>query len=146
MSIKERTGTRDLTYSAWHRQDNLRRFIGRMSADAMTMIDIDACEYCRDCYTPLALIETQHSCNGPKSARVTQQLASMAGITAWSVSYVTDDGDITGFQVRRLAPTVSTVHALTPLGYGRFLFSLRDDHHCPGWDRRRAIIINGAVA
>lgn len=60
MAQEERFGTRDLTYSAWHRRMSLRRFIGIESAQTCAMIDLDARMWveCEDkTYRPLMLIE-----------------------------------------------------------------------------------------
>jgi len=54
---EERFGTRDLTYSGWHRTDSTKRYIGREKAYELSYIDIDAVEYCRICCQPLLLIE-----------------------------------------------------------------------------------------
>jgi hypothetical protein len=61
MSQEERYGTRDRTYSAWHRRMSTRRFVGIERAQTLAMIDLDAALYveCDDRdYEPLALIET----------------------------------------------------------------------------------------
>jgi hypothetical protein len=97
----------------------------------LTQIDIDFCEYCIHCNTPLALIETQRSVRDPKNARVTENLARMAGIEAYSVSYaVGSEGVIESFRVRQLAPVRSEVFTLTPYMYARFIRSLRVGHRC----------------
>lgn len=132
MSDKERTGARSLVYSAWHRVESLCRFMSRRWAYELGMIDIDGCEYCRHCYKPLALIETQVSLNDPKNAAVTAKLANMAGIAAYSVSIAIDGGEIEGFKVKRLEPpTSSAVEWKSPGEYANFLLGLRADHGCP---------------
>ena len=133
MSARERTGQRDLTYSAWHRQENTRRYLGNRRAFELGMIDMDGVEWCRHCRTPLALIETQRSDGPPKSAAVTAELASMAQITAYSVSY-TDNGEGCGgihlFRVRRVFPAEAKVRDLTPDEYAEWLWSFRERHAC----------------
>jgi hypothetical protein len=133
MSQTERTGFRSLLYSGWHRSDRIDRFLGRSHARRLSVIDIDWCEYCCYCSRPIALVETQESTNPPKAARVTRQLALMAGIRAYSVSYqpTSDGDDIELFQVRLIAPELGEVMAMQPNVYAYFLWSLRNVHTCP---------------
>lgn len=131
MSDRERTGSRDLSYSRWHRTDSLSRFIDARVAFRCKVIDIDWCEYCADCRMPLALIETQNSKASPKDANVMSQLAKLAGVPAYSVSYWTDDGgDVAGFRVRRLEPEPGPAVEKTPAEYAEFLEFLRLAHPC----------------
>lgn len=132
MSAKERTGSRDLTYSRWHREDNIRRYgLNRRQAYMLGVIDIDFCEYCRFCSTPLALIETQVSTNPPKRAPVMTRLARMASVPAYSVSIELDaDGEPAMFRSRRLHPPLNAVAERTPDLYAWWLLSLRTDHEC----------------
>ena len=61
MSQEERHGTRDRSYSAWHRRQSTRRYIGIEKATLLAMIDLDASlyvEYDDGTKEPLALIET----------------------------------------------------------------------------------------
>lgn len=89
MSDRDRTCWRDPLYSWWHRPDNVRRYLDRRAAWRLGLIDIDGCEYCRYCYQPLALIETQISENTPKAANVMRNLALLTeSIPAFSVSVV----------------------------------------------------------
>ena len=132
MSDRERTGARSLVYSAWHRVESLCMFMSRRWAYELGMIDIDGCEYCRHCYKPLALIETQVSLNDPKNAAVTAKLANMAGIAAYSVSIAINESEIEGFKVKRLEPpTTAAVEWKSPAEYADFLLGLRADHGCP---------------
>ena len=130
MSERERTGTRDLVYSRWHRTHRIARLLGgdQRAAYELSVIDIDWCEYCRWCQTPLALIETQASHGDPKRAAVTQRLAEKAGIQAWSVSYIVEDDDIAWFKRRQLAPVFGPVLSEAPDDYARWLLSLRWSH------------------
>ena len=57
MSLKERYGKRDLTYSSWHRPESISRFLEKRYAYNLDFIDLDAIEYCHFCKEPLALIE-----------------------------------------------------------------------------------------
>ena len=61
MPHEEVTGTRDRTYSAWHRRMSTRRYVGIEAAQTLGMIDLDASlyvEYDDSTKEPLALIET----------------------------------------------------------------------------------------
>ena len=135
MSMHERTGKRDLTYSAWHRPESLKQYLGNYQAQQLHVIDIDWCEYCPRCYMPLALIETQHGDRPPKRAYVTERLAQLLGIPLWSVSYITDtDGTIIAFRRQILWPKAPE-ERVTPALYARWLADLRTGHIC--LNRRR---------
>lgn len=132
MSMHERTGQRDLTYSRWHRSVSTARFLGALRAAALTAIDVDWCEVCCYCNEPLALIETQESRRGPKKAHITTKLGERAEIPVFSVAYVVseDRTDITEFSVRQLWPiTEVTPTALDPPSYAGWLESLRLPHY-----------------
>lgn len=131
MTLYERTGSRSLTYSGWHRPKSLSRYLPKHLAHRVFMIDIDACEYCDVCKVPLALIETQESRSNPKPARVTTTLARMAGIDAFSVSYWCDaEADIEGFKVQQIQPRGGQVLTLTAAEYAQWLLDLRFGHQC----------------
>lgn len=115
---EERYGTRDRSYSAWHRRHSTRRFIGIDQAQLLAMIDLDAAlyvEYDSGSKEPLALIETARDVGQPyKSATVTKRLAKRAGIPGYCVLYTCAEVpnpadphwcDIKGFRVRRLWPS-----------------------------------------
>lgn len=79
MSDDERYGTRDLTYSRWHRY--------AMSRDA-AMIDLDDVEYCRRCRMPLALIEVGRDVGQEyKNSAVTREIARLLNVPALVVLY-----------------------------------------------------------
>jgi len=153
MSSGERTGFRDLTYSMWHREANLRPVLGRRAAWELGMVDIDGCEYCVYCKEALALIETQRSTAPPKNASVTAGLAHKAGLPAYSVSvvaeapnYCTDCGaplpatygPIRRFRVRQIEPYNRTelvspldgAVGLSPEEYARWLHSIHQACAC----------------
>lgn len=111
-------GTRDLTYSAWHRRLSTRRFVGIANAELLSMIDLDGVLYCEfDARTsePLALIETAiDEGQSSKAATVTRRLAQRARVPAYVVLYRPSslpnpanpaERDITQFRVRRLWPS-----------------------------------------
>jgi hypothetical protein len=140
MSQQERTGTRDLLYSRWHRYEQIRRFLPVRVAAMLKAIDVDWCEACHFCNAPVALIETQQSTRNPKPAAVTARLAQMAGIPAFSVSYTATsaDDDIGSFVIQRIAPD-ATEDAVTmePATYACWLLGLRLEHCRSNPDCRR---------
>lgn len=109
------------------------------------MIDVDGCEYCVFCYTPLALIENQCSEHKPKPAQVTTNLAMKAGLPAYTLSYEEKDEDITRVQIQKLWPHLSDVKDWTPQEFAEFLWSLRV-HHWHDCERRpaRSLVTLGA--
>lgn len=137
MSRFERHGTRDLTYSNWHRQ---------FCPDRVTMIDVDGLEYCRRCRSPLALVETARDV-GQKDKAVTalDQLSVAANIPAYCVLYTVDDTacapdrrgrcqrigcrhGITSFRVRRVRPNPTGFRLWSPEEFGNHLLQLHDMH------------------
>lgn len=130
MSLDERTGKRDLLYSGWHRTQSIRRFLPYRVAATLKVVDIDWCEACHWCSEPVALIETQESDRGPKPAVITQNLARLAGLRAFSVSYHRgEDGDIDYFYVKQIAPASPWNTQMRPEEYAGFLAALRDQHN-----------------
>lgn len=88
MPLEERTGTRDLSFSRWH----------RTLPDDCTWIDIDCCHFCHYCGSLLAVFELVH---GPdeeslievcrrKSATITERIGLRLGIPAFKVAYTGD--------------------------------------------------------
>jgi hypothetical protein len=140
VSQAERTGVRDLTYSRWHRADSIRRYLPPTTAAKLTAIDVDWCEACCFCFTPLALIETQVSTAPPKKAAITRALALMAGIGAFSVSIVRapDGDDIAMFRFQSLTEDDAPIRDMQPPVYALFLWSLRDQHRCRGTENAAA--------
>lgn len=130
MTELERTGTRDLTYSRWHRTKSLSRYVGQRPAFECGLIDIDWCEYCRRCNEPLALVEMMRGPR-PKEAPVMTVLAEKAGVPAYSLSYELDDhGDISLFHLRHLSPDRSQIFTFTPGEWALWLVGLRERHGC----------------
>ncbi len=119
MSERERTGHRDLTYSAWHRTLD----------PSLHYIDLDDVEFCAVCKKPLALIEVARDSGQWKPASVTWTLAKLAGLPAWCILYrVDEEGQIVSFRVRRLPETQFDM--LTPEEYEDLLLNLRKKHTC----------------
>lgn len=117
MSQEERFGTRDRSYSAWHRRASLGRFIGHDRAQLVAMCDIDAALWLEhDDLTkePLALIETARDVGQPfKSGTVLLRLAKRARLPAYVCMYKLGDRtnpadaahqDVVAFRVRRVYP------------------------------------------
>lgn len=130
MSENERFGTRDQTYSAWHRSKRLSRYVGHRAAFECSTIDIDWCEYCRRCGEPLALIEMKRGTR-PKDAKVMTALAERANVPAYSMAYELDDhGEISVFHLRHLAPADPRVFTFTAGEWAMWLVDLRERHGC----------------
>lgn len=119
MSREERTGRRDLTYSAWHRD----AFPNNGSTNDGTMIDLDDVEYCCRCRMVLAVIEvartSARSTPYLKPALVTMDLARRLNVPGFVLQYRTSapctceaqlaadcpGHDIEAFYVERLWPS-----------------------------------------
>lgn len=119
MSQEERYGTRSRVYSAWHRRNSTRRFVGIEQAQLLAMIDLDSSlyvEYDDDTKEPLVLIETARDVGQNwKSATVTARLAERTHppIRAYCLLYKESNtpnpadlevNDIESFRVRRVWP------------------------------------------
>lgn len=136
---EERFGTRDRTYSAWHRRRSTRRFVGIERAQLMSMIDLDGALYCEfdaDSSEPLCLIETARDTGQrQKVASVTRRLAQRAGLPAYVVLYQPagyrnpadqSQWDIESFRVRRLWPLPERAwRKLNPLEWAEALLQIR---------------------
>ena len=142
MPQEEFIGKRDRSYSAWHRRNSTRRFVGIEAAQTLAMIDLDASlfvEYDDQTKEPLALIETaidrgQHM----KPATVTTKLAQrcVPQMPAYVLLYTLADSpnpadprwrDISGFRVRRLWPNPQhDWEILTPAQWANNLKRLRE--------------------
>lgn len=123
MSRWERFGTRDLTYSKWHREQ---------LEDAITYIDIDAAEYCQRCRRPLALIELARDVGqSHKTVTVIRNLARLAGIAAYLVLYKLDgNGEIERFRVTTIEPRRGAESVMAPADFANLLRALRVSHDC----------------
>jgi|SRR6185437_5984269 len=137
---EERFGSRDRSYSAWHRRHSTRRFVGIERAQLLSMIDLDGalyCEFDRASSEPLALIETALDRGQErKAATVTQRLAKRAGLPAYAVLYrqagyrnPADESqwDIDQFRVKRLWPYPEREwRKLNPLQWAEALIQIRE--------------------
>lgn len=139
MSQEERYGTRDLTYSAWHRRMSTRRFVGLERAQLLSMIDLDGSlyvEYDDGSKEPLALVETARDVGQAfKAATVSTRLAQRAGLPCYvllySCSRERNPGDqscydISAFRVRRAWPAPETGwRTVTPEEWAKALLEIR---------------------
>lgn len=142
MSQEERFGSRDRTYSAWHRRLSTQRFVGIERAQTLAMIDLDASlyvEYDDKSKEPLALIETARDVGQEfKTATVTKKLSmrTQPVIPAYVLLYTTSAKknpadprwpDIESFRWRRLWPEPETSwQTSTPGEWCQKLVQLRE--------------------
>jgi len=147
MSQEERHGTRDRSYSAWHRRLSTKRFIGIEKAQTLAMIDLDASlyvEYDDGSKEPLALVETAIDVGQSiKPSTVTKRLASRCSpiVPAYILLYTIGDlpnpadplwKDCTRFRFRRIWPEPETAWmVLSPQEWADALVILRN------WSARR---------
>jgi hypothetical protein len=136
MSQEERWGTRDESYSGWHRRNSIRRFVGIEKAQTLALIDVDACvyvEYDDRGKEPLMLIETARD-GGPKVSTVTRNLARRASLPAFVVRYIHSAAeflapgvpDITSFRVKQIWPDQTGYQTMTPHQYANWLAVQRE--------------------
>lgn len=117
MAQEEQYGTRDRTYSAWHRRLSTRRFVGIDRAQLLAMIDLDAAlyvEYDDQSKEPVALIETARDVGQEhKPVTVSRRLAMRARLPCYVLLYRSGKSanpadplwrDITGFRIKRVWP------------------------------------------
>jgi hypothetical protein len=137
---EEKYGTRDRSYSAWHRRLSTGRFIGIENAQLLAMIDLDASlyvEYDDGSREPLALIETARDVGQKyKTATVTKNLAILSNLPCFVVLYTLSEQanpadtrwkDINGFRVKRLHPKPEkTWRVLTPNEWAETLLKMRE--------------------
>ena len=110
-------------FSEWHRkQKNIRQ------------IDIDGCEVCEHCYSPLALTETAYDKGQTfKAFWTTRLLALKADIPAYLVLYTvdesTEDRNVVALRIKRIAPMVSKDWIkITPEDFRQELIKIQDKH------------------
>lgn len=132
MTLYERFGTRDLTYSAWHRPNKISRYVDMATASKLTYIDLDGIEVCQTCYQPLCLIElAQDIGQAFKQTKIMVELAKRADVRAMLVFYRNDgSGDIARFRLRQVWPPDNQEYIWTPKQYADWLVHLRTIHTC----------------
>lgn len=150
MAQEERYGSRDLTYSAWHRRLSLKRFIGIEAAQTCAMIDTDAQTWveCEDqTFRPLMLVETARDVGqAHKNGTLLKNEASRGepcgeDIPAYIVLYKPSDEmnpankawpDVERFRVKRLWPEPETEwETLSPQEWAKRIIEIRK------WSARR---------
>lgn len=127
MAHEEKSGKRNLAYSAWHRYNSIIRYVTPERAESLSMIDIDGMpfhsvsyvEYHDKSYEPLVLLETAEDTGADKCAGVLKRLAARCEptIPAFILLYTCgfdrnpaqpDALDIVGFRYRRVWPEPET--------------------------------------
>jgi hypothetical protein len=143
MAQEEIYGTRDRTYSAWHRRNSLRRFVGIECAQTASMIDLDAAlylNYDNKTKEPTNLIETAIDVGQSyKTATVTRNLARRVVplSPAYTLLYTKSKSpnpadptqqDIDRFRYRRIWPEPATGWIIcSPHDWAHILMSIRKD-------------------
>lgn len=142
MAQEERYGTRDQSYSAWHRRGSTRRFVGIEKAQLLAMIDLDCAlyvEYDDRSKEPIALIEIARDVGQEyKPATVTKRLARrcVPELRAYTLLYRQAETpnpadprerDIACFRVRRIWPEPETDwKMLSPAEWAALLLEIRE--------------------
>lgn len=147
MAQEECYSARDRSYSAWHRRNSTRRYVGIEKAQALAMVDVDVSlwvEYDDSTKEPLALIETAMDRGQTmKPATVTKRLAQRcyptlpAYILLYRLAETPNPADpqqpdIDQFRIRRIWPKPDAAwQTLTPQQWAEKLCELR------GWSARQ---------
>ena len=119
MSLQERYGTRDLTFSKWHRPPNL--------PDFCSAIDIDFLEYCSVCGKPLALIETARDVGQPyKPTTVLKRLSVVSGIPAYLILYKIELAVIGNCRVKRVWPNPTELKSVSASTVKTIIISIHE--------------------
>lgn len=146
MSADERWGSRDLTFSTWHRY--------ALPARA-TAIDLDLIEYCQRCRMPLCLIESARDVGqASKATIVLRELAQIANVVAICLLW-TPDGTtcqckrshtapgcahgIASFRMRRIHPIDEPFESYQPAQVAAWLVHLHDNHEEIACRYRKAV-------
>jgi hypothetical protein len=135
---EEKYGTRDLSYSAWHRAASIRRYVGWERAQLLTMCDADSVlllEYSLGDKAPLCLIEAAADYGQEKPATAIAKLARRAGIPAFVVLYQRSLlpnpadrrwRDLRAFRIKRLWPKPENKwRRITPSEWAQGLVRIR---------------------
>ena len=129
MTQHRRNETTNSSFSDWHRQASLKRWLSSLDAWRCAMIDIDDVEWCPWCYEPLALIEVKHIDEKAQAWTVTRKLAERAGLPGYKLVWSNDTDaadEPTAFHLH----DGDTVTNLDASELARFLVDLRDRHQC----------------
>jgi hypothetical protein len=141
LSQEEIYGIRDLSYSAWHRRESTRRFVGIEQAQLLAMIDLDSClyiEYDDSTKEPICLMEVAQDIGQPiKPFTVTKKLAMRCKpiLPAYVLLYTLGKEknpannkyfDISSFRFKCIWPEESWQWSiLTPSQYANWLLGIR---------------------
>ena len=125
MSRGERDGTRDLTFSLWH----------RTLSDDCRAIDVDFAEYCNRCKRILAVIETARGHHGSiKPTTVLKSLAEQAGVPAFLFLYDLDTQGEHGLhptmRVQRIWTEPTGLIEMTVKRAGQVIERIHQEHIC----------------
>ncbi len=161
MTQEEIYGTRDLSYSFWHRSESTARFLGMKQALELAQIDMDLVlyiEYDDKTKEPIALIEAAKDVNQKfKPYTVTRNLAVKSNLPAFVVLYTvskernpidTKYFDISNFRIKQIYPNEETDwEKYTPQEWAEKLLSLRKIKNIPREKRKglRELRQNGLV-
>lgn len=154
MAQEEVYNDRRRDYSAWHRRNSTRRFVGIENAQLLAMIDLDASlyvEYDDGTKEPLALIETARDVGQSyKTATVTLKLAVLADLPCFVVLYKLSANpnpfdpqwqDIEQFRVKRLHPEMERQwRVISPKEWAETLLRMREwsaDRVDKNWNGRQ---------
>lgn len=124
MSLEERTGFRDMTFSKWHRT---------LPADC-TWIDIDCCQFCHYCGSLLAVFELVRSPDEDslldvclrKQSAITERVGLQLGIPAFKVAYTGDPLDAAAV----IELGTNRKHLMFADELGEFINGLHDCNFC----------------
>lgn len=123
MSLHERYGTRDLTFSGWHRPPNLPEFC--------SVIDIDFLEYCNLCGALLALIETARDVGQAyKSTTVLRRLAQQSKIPAWLILYKIENDSVGLCRIQKIWPDKNQMELMKPEDVKRLIIEIHEKCLC----------------
>lgn len=141
MTQEERTGERDLTYSAWHRRDSIKRFVGAEKAQLLAMIDIDVVlfvEYDDSTKEPVCLIEiARDTGQSIKPSTVTRKLAEKAKLPAYTLLYTPSKNtknpadnsvyDIEKFRIKMICPEETDLMPYSPSEWAHELIEIHPE-------------------
>ncbi len=133
MSRDERYGTRDLTFSRWHRYT---------FGDDASMIDLDAIGYCDRCKGPLYVIEATRDVGQMKATTIAERVARSLNVAGWLVMFTAGAAcsclstamipgclhGIASLRIRRFAPVGTALIYVDPGAFAAVLQQIRDDH------------------
>lgn len=118
--------SRDMAYSKWHRH----------LGDDITMLDIDAVEFCNKCWSPLAVMELANDVDQKsKPFTLTLKVAHGCNVPGFVVLYTVDEEKpvedcMVGFRIMKIYPEISGYNHVTVDQYKKWLKVLHDNCPC----------------